>query len=239
MNRTESADTLRRERWKLLVNVHRLLERPMAVLSVCWLALLVIDFTVGLNRELLIVNWTIWSLFAIDAAIEFTLAPSKLIFVRRRWITLVAVILPAFRIVRFVRFTRVVRVARSVKLVRLLTSLNRNLSAIRTYFGSRGLATVIALTAAVVFAGAAGMFQFENAAALQQAGIAGSHGLRSYPEALWWTAMIITTMGSDYWPKTAEGRVLCFILSVYAFAVFGYITASIASFLVGRRSVGV
>jgi voltage-gated potassium channel len=31
-----------------------------------------------------------------------------------------------------------------------------------------------------------------------------------------------------------EGRLLCLLLSFYAFAVFGYITASFASFFVGR-----
>ncbi len=46
--------------------------------------------------------------------------------------------------------------------------------------------------------------------------------------------MIMTTIGSDYWPKTTEGRVLTFLLSVYAFAIFGYITAALASLLVGK-----
>jgi voltage-gated potassium channel len=53
-------------------------------------------------------------------------------------------------------------------------------------------------------------------------------GLTDYGTALWWTAMIMTTMGTEYWPRTAEGRVLCFFLSLYAFAVFGYVTATIA-----------
>jgi voltage-gated potassium channel len=46
--------------------------------------------------------------------------------------------------------------------------------------------------------------------------------------------MILTTMGSDFFPKTAEGRILCFVLAVYGFCVFGYITASLASFFVER-----
>ena len=41
-------------------------------------------------------------------------------------------------------------------------------------------------------------------------------------------------IGGDYWPKTFEGRILAFLLSVYAFSIFGYITASLASFLIGR-----
>jgi voltage-gated potassium channel len=46
--------------------------------------------------------------------------------------------------------------------------------------------------------------------------------------------MTLTTMGSDYFPKTSEGRLLCFFLALYGFAVFGYVTATIASFFVAR-----
>lgn len=46
--------------------------------------------------------------------------------------------------------------------------------------------------------------------------------------------MILTTMGSSYWPVTTEGRLLCLILSIYAFTIFGYITAGFASFLIGQ-----
>ncbi len=47
--------------------------------------------------------------------------------------------------------------------------------------------------------------------------------------------MIMTTIGSDYWPETFEGRILTFFLSVYAFAIFGYITAALASLLIGKE----
>ena len=59
-------------------------------------------------------------------------------------------------------------------------------------------------------------------------------GMKSYGEALWWTAMVLTTMGSQYWPQTVEGRVLCVFLALYAFAVFGYVTATLATFFIGR-----
>jgi voltage-gated potassium channel len=58
--------------------------------------------------------------------------------------------------------------------------------------------------------------------------------ISSYGEAVWWTAMIMTTMGSEYWPRTVEGRTLGWLLAVYAFAIFGYITATIASYFVGQ-----
>jgi voltage-gated potassium channel len=41
-------------------------------------------------------------------------------------------------------------------------------------------------------------------------------------------------MGSEYFPHSPEGRVLCLLLAVFAFAVFGYVTAALATFFVGR-----
>jgi voltage-gated potassium channel len=46
--------------------------------------------------------------------------------------------------------------------------------------------------------------------------------------------MMITTIGSEYFPQTAEGRLLCFVIALYGFAVFGYVTASLATFFIGR-----
>jgi voltage-gated potassium channel len=72
------------------------------------------------------------------------------------------------------------------------------------------------------------MYAFENDGS--------AHGFRDFGDALWWTAMIMTTMGSAYWPETVAGRVLCVLLALYAFAVFGYVTALLASFFVGREA---
>jgi len=58
--------------------------------------------------------------------------------------------------------------------------------------------------------------------------------LNDFWTALWWTAMIMTTMGSEYWPRTPEGRTLCLLLAIYAFAVFGYFTGTIATYFIGR-----
>lgn len=59
-------------------------------------------------------------------------------------------------------------------------------------------------------------------------------GFDSYGTAIWWTAMLMTTMGSDYSPQTPEGRILCFLLALSAFAVFGYVTATLSTFFIGQ-----
>jgi voltage-gated potassium channel len=101
--------------------------------------------------------------------------------------------------------------------------------ALRSSFGRSGFNYVVALTAIVLFVGAAGMFAFENQTGAGQ-------GLHNYGDALWYTAMLLTTIGSGYSPVTGAGRLLTLILSLYAFAVFSYITATLASFFVGEAA---
>jgi voltage-gated potassium channel len=46
--------------------------------------------------------------------------------------------------------------------------------------------------------------------------------------------MLVASIGTDFWPATTEGRVLAMLLAIYGLAMFGYITATFASFFVGR-----
>ena len=169
----------------------------------------------------------IWLIFIVDFAIKFTLAPGKLSYLKGNWLTALSLLVPALRVFRIFRIFRIFRAARAVRGVRLfrvLTSLNRGMKSLGASFGRRGFGYVISLSAIVVFAGAAGMLAFENEF---------DGGLETYSDALWWTAMMITTIGSDYFPRSDEGRILCFLLALYGFAVFGYVTATLATFFLG------
>jgi voltage-gated potassium channel len=83
---------------------------------------------------------------------------------------------------------------------------------IRRTISRHGIEYGAVLTIIVTFAGAAGMYYFENPAAVREAGFAGvtqaGGGLQSYGEAIWWTAMVLTTLGSEYWPKSVSMRKL-------------------------------
>jgi voltage-gated potassium channel len=222
---------LRRERWALLASIIRLTEQPMIVLSFAWVVLVVVDLARGLTTPLLMTTNIIWVIFIVDFLIKLIIAPSRLMFVRKHWITAASIALPAFRVLQAFRFFRLLRLFRAggaFNLLRLLASTRRGMQALAKTLGRRGFGYVVAMTALVIFLGAAGMLYFENPASLVAAGYE-ARGLRSYAEAIWWTAMIMTTMGSDYWPQSPEGRVLCWMLALYAFTVFGYITATIAS----------
>jgi voltage-gated potassium channel len=225
-----SAVLVRRARWRFLANLIRFAEPLMALLGIVWLLLLVLEFTGGLTRPLAAVSGTIWVIFIVDFAAEFLIAPRKILYLRRHWLVVVSLALPALRVVRAMRIVRVARAARSLRglrLLRTLTSMNRAMSSLRATMQRRGFGYVSALTLLVTISGASAMYALEN-------GVADPNGIHDYATAVWWTAMLMTTMGSAYWPQTAEGRALCVVLALYAFAVFGYVTATLASFFVAR-----
>ncbi len=223
-----SPQSVEQARMELLQQLDDWLEIPMLVLGFVWLGLLVVEFIWGVSPALEMTSTVIWGIFWIDFGIKFVLAPHKVNYLLRNWLTALALFLPALRVFRTARVVRLVnatRAVRSVRLLRVLTTLNRGIKALRLSMVRRGLGYVIALTLVIMIGGAAGIYAFESTAA---------GGFATFGEALWWTAMILTTMGSDYWPQTPEGRILCLLLALYAFAVFGYVTAALASFFIGR-----
>jgi len=221
-----------RLRSRLLNRLERQLELPMALLGIVWLGLFIAEVVVGLDPLLSGLSTAIWVIFIADFALRLVIAPHRWAYVRHNWLTAIALIVPALRIARLaavMQSLRAARAARGIRLVRAVASLNRGFGALGSTMRRAGVWYVIALVLLVCFGGAAGMY------ALEPHGSNGQ-GFSGYGDALWWTAMIITTLGSAYWPRTTEGRILAVLISLIAIGVFGYITAALASLLVGRVS---
>ena len=218
------------ERAEALEQLEGWLETPMLVLGIAWLVLFIVEVVWGLSPLLEAFGTLIWVAFIFDFVLRLALAPNKVAYLKSNWLTAISLVIPAlriFRITRVVRLLRAARATRGFRLVRVVSSLNRGMRALGRSMGRRGFGYVVALTLAVTLVGAAGMLAFESE-------VSAEGGLHNYGTALWWTAMLMTTMGSDYWPQTLEGRVLALMLSIYAFAVFGYVTATLATFFIGR-----
>lgn len=211
------------ERWQVLTQLEDWLEQPMQVLSFIWLSLVIVELIWTTSGVFELLGTIIWIIFILDFLLRFALAPRKIPFLRRNPITIIALAAPAFR------FLRALRLSRGLRLVRIVGTANRGLGALRKSFDRRGLGHVLATTALVIMLGAGGMLAFEPTHEVRG-------GFSGYADALWWTAMLVSTMGSDFWPLTPEGRVLALLLSIYGLAVFGYITASFATFFIGQEA---
>jgi voltage-gated potassium channel len=221
-------------RAELVRRLEHWLELPMVILGAIWLGLLVVELVGYATAATDLAGTVIWIVFVIEYAFRLAIAPHKGLFLRRHWVTALSLALPALRVLRIARIVRILRAGRAVRAVRvarILTSFNRGMRALGSTMQSRGFPYAAALTVVVLLLGAAGMYTFER-------DVGSSQGFHSFGAALWWTAMLLTTMGSEYWPRTPEGRFVCLLLSIYAFAVFGYITATLASFFIGSDSEG-
>ncbi|HEX6966663.1 MAG TPA: ion transporter [Gemmatimonadaceae bacterium] len=217
------------QRHELLRHLSDVLEGPMVVLGLAWLVLLVMDLVRGLAPFLQVAVETIWVIFILYFLLELGVAPHKWEYLKHNWLTVISLFVPALRVFRIARTLRVVRLARAtpeLQLVRVVGSINRGMAALKESFGRRGFGYVVAATVLVTFAGAAGMYAFEH-------GLPGG-GFDTYGASLWWTAMLMTTMGSQAWPTSPGGRMLALILALYAFTVFGYVTATLASYFIDR-----
>jgi len=216
-----------RERWRLLHQIVRLLELPMTILGILWVVLLSIDIVRGLHGRLALFSQAIWIVFGADFVLELTVAPDKWRYLKRHWLVAVSLAVPALRIFRFARVARVARTASTIRIGHSLAVLNRGLAALGATMRRRGFGYVSVVTLAVLFLGAAGIYNFESR-------VPDPQGIHDYGTAVWWTAMLMTTLGPTSWPVTLPGRVLCFFLGLYAFTVFGYVTATLATFFIDR-----
>ncbi len=228
----ESLEPDEEERSQVLLQLEEWLERPMLVLSFLWLCLVLIELIWTTAGVFEVVGTMIWIVFVLEFLLRLSIAPRKGVFLRRNPIAIAALIAPAFRFLnalRVLRLVRGLRLMRGLRLVRIVGTANRSLRALRKSFERRGLGYVLIATTLVVLLGAGGMLTFESMSDVEG-------GFTGYADALWWTAMLVTTIGSGFWPETPEGRVLALLLSVYGLAVFGYITASLATFFIGQEA---
>jgi voltage-gated potassium channel len=216
-----------RQRWRTLRQLDEWVQTPMVVLALVWLAIVLIELISGSSKLLETVGTVIWVIFIAEFAVRLLIAPKKLAFLKHNWLTAIALVVPALRVLRLGAIFRAARALRSLRLIRIVGTANRSMNALRRTLARRGFGYVAAFTLLVLLLGAAGMLNFEPASEVPG-------GFTSYGDALWWTAMLLTSIGSQFWPSTTEGRVLTVLLSLYGFATFGYITATFASFFVGR-----
>ncbi|MEH1918785.1 potassium channel family protein [Nostoc sp.] len=224
-----SKPALDHERSEVLQQLEDWLETPMLVLGFAWLGLFIVELVWGLNPLLEAIAAIIWIAFIVDFGIKFLLAPHRISYLRHNWLTAFSLFIPAlriFRIVRVMQSLQSVHAVRGLQLLRVMTRTNKGMRVLGASIGRRGFGYVVGLTIIVTLIGAAGIYAFERELP--------DGTITDYGTALWWTAMVMTTIGSDYFPKTAEGRVLCFFLALYAFAISGYVTATLATFFVGQ-----
>src|SRR5687767_2240816 len=96
-------EQLDRERRELLHRLAAWLDTPMLLLGFVWLGLLVLELTRGLSRSLEVLGIVIWVIFILDFLVRLVLAPERGQYLKSQWLTVVSLVVPAFRALRIVR----------------------------------------------------------------------------------------------------------------------------------------
>jgi len=209
----------------LLDRYERLVDLPLLVLALAIIPLLVfpliLDLNSAIDRAFLATDWIIWGVFAMDLAVRVYLTERRIAYLTSHWFDVLIVAIP------FLRPLRVLRSARALRLLRLarITSFGTRAFITARTLGQRyGLTYVLVLAVFIVFAAASVVFAFERT---------GDGSIDDFGTALWWAMTTITTVGyGDAVPVTPEGRGIAVFLMIVGISLFGFLTASIAAFLV-------
>jgi voltage-gated potassium channel len=153
-----------------------------------------------------------WAMFAVDYVGRLALAERKRTFVWHNLLDLASIALPVLRPLRLLRLVALIRV-----LNRKATPSLQGRVAI--YVGS----TVVL----IVFVAALAVLDAERGKP--------HANINSFGDALWWSVTTVMTVGyGDRYPVTLGGRFVAVGLMLGGIALLGVVTASIASWLIGR-----
>lgn len=201
----------------------------MLLLCFVWFLVIVAELVRGMTALLTALGTALWALLMVHFAMRLANYADRPLFLKRNWLFVLAILVPALRFFPFLQslsWTRAVTATFGLQVLWMLASADQGLRSMSRTMGRRGAGYALTFTAVVLLAGAAGMLHFEN-------DLPGP-GIHSYPKALWWVSMQLTNIGSGYQPGSRGGEVICLGISVFAAAMFGYLTALFATVFIGR-----
>jgi voltage-gated potassium channel len=218
------------ERERLLAQVEAVADPLMFALGLVFLLLLLVQVgalpvTADEQRFLDRADNVIYAAFVADFGLRLLIVPDRAAWIRKNWLLAVSLLLPALRPLRLVRIAPALATIHTAALV---GGANKALAALRKMLRGRAFLYLVVVTVLVVVVGAGAVLQLDR----------GHHDtpFTSFGEALWWAATLVTTVNTGDDPVSGWGRVVAVMMRVYAVGVFGYLTASIASYFIAQVS---
>lgn len=201
-------------RAQMLDQLDRYTGPPLLLLSVIFTVSVIIGFAPDLSDfwqdNLILVQWIIWAVFALDIMVKLAVAQQRVRYLRDNWVILLIVLLPFLRPLLILRgiLAGVVAVRQGQRVAQ-----------------RRGIDLALALAVVVVAACSVGVLVAEYQAP--------GANIRTFGDAIWWAMTTVTTVGyGDVYPVTPMGRGIAVLLMLAGITLFGFITASVAAFLV-------
>lgn len=168
-------------------------------------------------RILIYVDTIICVIFFVDFLQQLKAAPSKLGYMKWGWLDLISCI-PLMEMNQFARLIRVFRLIRAIKSISMIShAINENKASSSLHF-------MVVISLMMMVFGSIYILYLEK-------GMPGAN-IHNAGDAFWWTFVTITTVGyGDFFPVTAEGRIVAMILITTGVGMFGSFTAVLASWI--------
>jgi voltage-gated potassium channel len=217
---------LARDQGPAYARVERLLELPMVLLAICFVAAIIVQDLRATPEEYRTVathaERVIWGVFVAEYLLLLTLARRRWLYVRTHVPDLLVIVLPALRVLRIARALRALRLLRAAQLVSVA---GFQWQEVQRLAARRGLGVMLAGIATIILAGSY-LMHCAEAAVNPQFG--------SYGESVWWAIVTATTVGyGDAAPQTCEGRIVAAAFMFAGICMFGVVSATIAAYFVG------
>lgn len=212
-------------RERLAALIENRLDIPMAILAVAWAGLVAYDLIApaALRDELALAGNVIWGVFVAEFVVKLSVSGRPLRYLRRRWPSVVFLVLPALRLFRVLR---AVRALRALPAARVLGSSYRAVGTARNLLQGR-LAFLLAATAIAVFSTGQMLYLLERSR---------PGGVDGLGDALWWSVNLAITGTLVFDPVTLLGRMLAILLAAYSVVVFASVAAALGAFFIEARA---
>jgi voltage-gated potassium channel len=205
----------------LVDDIERVTKYPMALLGIAWLVIAIIIGTTDVHGSapaaLVGALFVLWVILLAEYVVRLVLTPDRRGYLRRRWVEPATVVVPPLQ------GWHVVGIEKMSLLI------NEAVLRVEAILKHHSLFRVLAAAVATLFVGAWLVLLFEENAK-------GSN-IHSYPDALWWAIVTVTTVGyGDRYPTTEGGRAVAVVLMLVGIGLIGVLTATIASLFVKEHT---
>ncbi|HAX44739.1 MAG TPA: hypothetical protein DCY80_19545 [Solibacterales bacterium] len=173
-------------------------------------------------------NWVIWFCFLIALFVGTLQSENRLAHLRRHPIDLLVVILSFPMLPELLALSRMARFTRLLRVVRVVVTSLRSMRALKATIGRRELLYVGSLCVVLVVTASITLVVLEPET------VGGS-----FANALWWSAVTVTTVGyGDISPTTTISRVAAIVIMLAGLGVISTLSASIAAYFIdqGKQS---
>jgi voltage-gated potassium channel len=202
-------------------DIERATRYPMTVLGIAWLVITIIILTASANGSVSTVLvgalFVAWTVMLVEYLVRLVVCPDRRAYLKRRWVEPATVLVPPLQGWHLFGIEE------------MCLLLHEGELRVEAVLKHHSLFRVLIAAFATLLLGAWLVLLFDEHAK-------GSL-LHSYPDALWWAIVTVTTVGyGDRYPVSLGARVVAIVLMLVGIGLIGVLTATVASMFIKEHT---